>query len=176
MPDARDPAHRPGDDPSIRTAFMASCPGRREQDAGRPLAGVSGQNLRAALPSLRARFGPDWFPSLALEDYTLTNAWGRIEYPKLTGRSEATPAEVLAPENIEAVRARTVAAGTIRIVALGDRARRVAARVGAGAVIAGPHPSPLHVNTGYRSDREGVEARKAHRIEQWVARLEVLTP
>lgn len=166
------PAHRRGDDPRIQTAFMASCPGRRERLAGRPLAGASGRNLRAALASLRERFGPDWFPSPVLEDYTLTNAWGRVEYPELTGRSEATPAEVLAEENVAAVRARTADAGVTRIVALGDRAQRVARSVGALAVIAGPHPSLQHVNRRYRSDRASAEQRTLHRLEQWAARLE----
>lgn len=132
--------------------------------------------MRAALPSLRDRFGPDWFPSLVLDDYMLTNAWPRVEYPQLTGRREATPAEVLAPENIAAARGRTVDAGIVRIVALGDRARSVAGRVGAPAIIAGPHPSPLHVNRVNRSDRMNPAERNAHRLEQWVARLEVLAP
>lgn len=167
-----DPAHRPGDDPRIRTAFMASCPGRLEQQAGRPLAGASGRKLRAALTGLRARFGHDWFPSLVLEDYTLTNAWDRVEYPELTGRSEATPGEVLAEENVAAARARIVEAGATRIVALGDRARGVARRVGALAVIAGPHPSLVHINRRYRSDRASAEARALHRLEQWAAQLD----
>ncbi len=170
------PAHRPGDAPEVRTAFLASCPGRLEEQAGRPLAGQSGRNLRAALPSLRAQFGPEWFPSLVLDDYTLTNAWDRVEYPALTGRSEATSAEVLAPENIAAVRARTVDAGLVRIVALGARARTVAQRIGAPEILAGPHPSPLHVNTRYKSDRADAEARSLHRLEQWAARLDEERP
>jgi uracil-DNA glycosylase len=151
---------------------MASCPGRLEQRAGRPLAGASGRNLRAALASLRERFGPVWFPSLVLEDYTLTNAWDRVEYPELTGRSEATPAEVLAEENVAAARARIERAGATRIVALGDRARGVARRVGVLAVIAGPHPSPLLVNTRYYSGRASAKARTLHRLEQWAAQLD----
>jgi uracil-DNA glycosylase len=164
-------AHRQGDDPTIRTAFMASCPGRHEEAAGRPLAGRSGENLRAALEALRNRFGDAWFPSSRLEDYTLTNAWERVEYPALTGRSEATAAEVLAADNVALVRARTVDAGLTHIVALGERARQMAARLGATAVIAGPHPSPRHINMSYPSERPTTSERNLHRLEQWAARI-----
>lgn len=172
MPDAADPAHRHGDDPEIRTAFLASCPGRLEARAGRPLAGASGRTLRAALGGLRARFGAEWFPSLILEDYTLTNAWDRVEYLALTGRREATAVEVLAAENIAAVRARLAAAGVVRIVALGECARDVTLHLGVPSVIAGLHPSPLVINTRFHSVRAGAEARTLHRLEQWVAEFQ----
>lgn len=167
------PAHRQGDDPAIRTAFMASCPGRHEEAAGRPLAGRSGENLRMGLQALRERFGDEWFPSSRLEDYTLTNAWHRVEYPALTGRTEATQAEVLAPDNVALVRAHTLDAGLTRLVTLGERARQLAMRLGAAATIAGPHPSPRHINMGYRSDRPSAAERHRDRLEQWVARMKM---
>ncbi len=164
------PAHRGGDDGRIATVFMASCPGAKEQAAGRPLAGASGRNLEAALPHLQSRFGADLFPSLRLDDYTLTNAWPRIEHPAATGRSEATAAEVMAPDNLAAAARRI--GDPFCLVALGERAAVLGRALRPRRLVSGRHPSPLSLNIRFRSERATPALRTDDRLSQWVAAME----
>lgn len=78
-------------------AFVLSCPGRHEEMAGYPAAKVTGKNLNRLL----ALLGPHLeLQSLDRADITITNAWDKIEYEKLTCRSEATDAEVKQSDNL----------------------------------------------------------------------------
>ena len=168
-------SHRSGDDVAITLAIMASCPGRFEEQQFRPLAMVSGRNVRNALPMLQIRFGIQLFPSLVLEDYTLTNAWPNIEYPALTGRTEATEAEVLDPANLNRIRALTLNQGVTRFLALGKRAAAAVYAIGPVYHIRGPHPSNQCLNRKFVSNNALLDGRKSDRMQQWVNIL-VVTP
>lgn len=79
-------------------AFVLSCPGRHEETAGHPAAGVTGRNLNQLIEFLRSdtRLG-----DLSRSHITITNAWPTIEYKKRTGRSEARDSEILSSANME---------------------------------------------------------------------------
>jgi hypothetical protein len=78
-------------------AFVLSCPGRLEERARHPAAGVTGKNLNRLLAMLGPRLD---LKSFERADVTITNAWDGIEYPKKTRRSEATDAEVKQADNL----------------------------------------------------------------------------
>lgn len=78
-------------------AFVLSCPGRLEERARHPAAGVTGNNLNRLLAMLGPRLD---LQSLERADVTITNAWDLIEYRKKTCRSEATDAEVKQTDNL----------------------------------------------------------------------------
>lgn len=78
-------------------AFVLSCPGRYEEQAGHPAAGNTGKNLERLVRHLGPRIG---LPDLARTHVTITNAWDGIEYKGKTGRSEASDEEVKRACNI----------------------------------------------------------------------------
>lgn len=80
-----------------KVAFVLSCPGRHEEQAKHPAAGVTGSNLNRLLAMLGQRL--DLQP-LERAHVTITNAWDRIEYRQKTSRSEATDAEVTQTNNL----------------------------------------------------------------------------
>jgi hypothetical protein len=86
--------------PGARTGFVFICPGRFEAQRGYPCAAGTGANLARVLVELN-RLDPHRFASVQRADYVVTNAWPRVEYPDLTGRSVPTVAEVLQPDNLE---------------------------------------------------------------------------
>jgi hypothetical protein len=100
-------------------AFVFSCPGRHEQEAKRPAARVTGTNLSRLLTILAKRLDRT---DLDRDSITIANAWDRVEYRELTGRSEATPAEVRTVENINRLQ-NELAHVTEFIVFCGDNAR-----------------------------------------------------
>lgn len=105
-------------------AFVFSTPGARELAAGRPVAGVTGENLDFGLHELHA-LDPRRFPSTDRYDYRITNAHTEPLAASLGHRaSEATPAQILAPDNL----ARVVAelAGCAIVVLCGQRAQLLA--------------------------------------------------
>lgn len=83
---------------NTNVAFVFSCPGRREEAAGRPAAGQTGRNLATLIEALHQR-GRTEIPRR--EEATVTNAWDRVEYKEKTGRTEASDAEVAQPANLE---------------------------------------------------------------------------
>ena len=78
-------------------AFVFSCPGRYEQIAGHPAAKVTGTNLSKLLAKLNTSLNRK---DLSKREITITNSWNKVEYEKLTGRSEATDREILDSINI----------------------------------------------------------------------------
>jgi len=78
-------------------AFVFSCPGRYEQIAGHPAAKVTGTNLSKLLTKLNTSLNRN---DLSKREITITNAWNKVEYEKLTGRSEAKDSEILGSINI----------------------------------------------------------------------------
>ena len=107
-------------------AFVFSCPGQKEQQRGRPAAGPTGKNLKEVLCVMRG-YSYDDTENLECGDWTreniwITNAWSRVEYEGLTGRSEATIPEILETENISRL---AIELGVIEnvIVCCGDKAQ-----------------------------------------------------
>ncbi len=112
------PHHQPS--PGATLGFVFICPGRHEAARGYPCAAGTGANLARALAQLHAD-SPALFPSACRSKYVVTNAWDRVEYPALTGRSVPAVDEVLAPANLERLAAEL--AGLRRVVACGAQAQ-----------------------------------------------------
>jgi hypothetical protein len=130
------------------TGFVFICPGRFEAARGYPCAAGTGANLARALAELSAA-APELFPSASREKYVVTNAWDRVEYPALTGRSVPTEAEVLQPGNLS--RLRDEIAQLAVVVACGAQAHAALQQLcAAGALVArvayGRHLSQRAVN------------------------------
>ena len=132
------------------TAFVFSCPGQKEELLGHPCAGATGRNLDAALPKLHA-VAPQFFASTSRAAYVLTNSWSQIEYPAKTGRSEATAAEILSPDNLDRLEGELVGVTTILIC--GQKAKHAVlelqaqGRLSSAKVAIVMHLSPLAVNS-----------------------------
>ena len=154
-------AYRRGD-ADFRTAFVLSAPGRREYEEQRPAAGQTGITMNMALPTFH-QTEPSIFPSSALDDYTIVNAWDRVKYRALTTRTEATDKEILDADNI--CRVARLLRDTDVVVALGAKAQLVVCRAwSTGTLFTGDHPSLQRLNTTYRSDAGTPFAR---RTSQW---------
>lgn len=85
-------------------AFMFACPGQKEQEAGRVVAGNTGKNLNLLLSLLSHSSNihiSGLFPSTDRYDYLITNASNFIHYPALDGSSLPTKKEYMKEENIE---------------------------------------------------------------------------
>ena len=134
------------------TAFVFSCPGQKEELLGHPCAGATGRNLDAALPKLHA-LAPKLFSSSSRAVYVLTNSWSQIEYPAKTGRSEATAAEILSPDNLN--RLERELEGITTILICGQKAKHAVLALQAQGRLAKTktkvaivmHLSPLAVNS-----------------------------
>lgn len=84
--------------------FVFACPGRKEQIAGKVVAGSTGNNLNLLLASLSCssnKFIASLFPSSNRYDYFITNASDIVHYPALDGRSLPAKKEYMNLENIE---------------------------------------------------------------------------
>ena len=163
------PAFRKGDRDDITVVIVLSCPGQAEEKAGRPAAKQTGKNLQCAVEILNERF-PSRFPSKRLDDYTIANSVEDIHYKELTGRTEATDAEILKEDNIERIKGILQQAHTV--IALGAKAGLAVSAAGyCGALISGGHPSMTKVNTTYKSNKPTSQERHKDRICQWVADL-----
>ncbi|TSE23425.1 hypothetical protein Tsedi_02206 [Tepidimonas sediminis] len=140
------PHHQPC--PGAATGFVFICPGRFEAQRGYPCAAGTGANLARVLVELHRR-DPRRFASPHRADYVVTNAWARVEYPALTGRSVPTVEEVLAPDNLARLAAEL--AGLRWVVACGAqahaavRALRAAGRL-AAAIACERHLSQRSIN------------------------------
>ncbi|MXW92373.1 MAG: hypothetical protein F4114_09050 [Rhodospirillaceae bacterium] len=158
------PAFRLGN-AQLRTAFVLSAPGKAECKAQRPAAGQTGITLTSALSTFHGA-EPGIFPSLCLDDYTLVNAWDKVEYKARTGRTEATNAEILGVANI--CRLAQCFQYMDAIVALGDKAQlAVDTAWPAGTIFTGDHPSLQRLNRAYRSCANAPSKRRIGRTRQW---------
>ncbi|MDM7456397.1 MAG: hypothetical protein P3W97_003865 [Tepidimonas sp.] len=159
--------------PGAATGFVFICPGRFEAQRGYPCAAGTGANLARALIELHRR-DPVRFSSPHRADYVVTNAWPRVEYPALTGRSVPTSEEVLDQDNLHRLAAEL---GGLRwVVACGAQAHAaVRALRDAGWLAADiaceRHLSQRSINT------LRVGADTASRIAHWCAAvLEQFSP
>ena len=158
------PAFRLGD-AQLGTAFVLSAPGRAECIAQRPAAGQTGITLTSALSAFHCA-EPCIFPSLRLDDYTLVNAWGNVEYKALTKRTEATDAEILGAANI--CRLAQSLQHMDAVVALGDKAQLAVDKAWpSGTIFTGAHPSLQRLNRAYVSCAKTPCRRRIDRTFQW---------
>jgi uracil-DNA glycosylase len=84
-----------------RVLLVGACPGRDEEELGRPFVGNAGGNLTVMLQRLHHCF-PYIFPSELLDDYSLINAHSLPRYrgrDGFDGRTQPRKREVLANEN-----------------------------------------------------------------------------
>lgn len=84
-------------------AFVFSVPGSRENSAGRPVSGATGENLSFALDHLHSEL-PAVFSSTDRYAYRITNAYSKPIAKSLgDASSQASDRQVQAPENIARV-------------------------------------------------------------------------
>jgi hypothetical protein len=102
-----------------KLAIVFSCPGRFEEIAGHPAARTTGRNLEMLLSLLSKELNRT---DLERSNVTITNAWPNVEYKEKTGRSEATLAEITAPENLKRLR-EELDQVTELVIFCGERAR-----------------------------------------------------
>jgi len=153
----------------MRTGLMLSVAGRAEQAANQPAAAQTGRTLNAALRHLHKQ-APDIFPSEDLRDYRIVNAHGGVHHKALTGRTEATRAELLDPGNLK--RVDRSLRGLDTVVALGDMPDLTVRASGfQGRVLSGGHPSLQHINRRYTSERTTPGERAEDRRAQWAKHL-----
>jgi hypothetical protein len=87
----------------LPVAFVFSVPGSYEKSAGRPVAGVTGENLSFALEHLHSEL-PAVFSSTDRYAYRITNAYSKPIAKSLgDASSQASDLQVQAPENIARV-------------------------------------------------------------------------
>lgn len=71
-------------------AFMFACPGQKEQQAGKVVAGITGKNLNMLLEILSKSENEtirELFPSTDRYDYLITNSSDKIHYPAFDSTS-----------------------------------------------------------------------------------------
>ena len=84
-------------------AFMFACPGQKEEEAGRVVAGATGKNLDRLLSILSRSEKEEirnLFPSSDRYDYLITNSSNIIHYPALDSRSLPSKMEYSKEENM----------------------------------------------------------------------------
>lgn len=136
--------------------LVGACPGREEEENGRPFAGQAGENLGVMLQRLRA-LRPEVFRSSRLDDYSLINAHslpryrGRAGYD---GRTQPRKREVLALENRERFVGQVLQVQPTMVVYLGRAAwfahEVITASVQEIQAFRTGHPSTLAWNTRRR--------------------------
>ena len=82
-------------------ALIFSCPGNKEEVAGKPISGQTGENFEIVLQSLKDIKIQTFLPYEKRYDFTITNAWTGIQSMSATKRTEATKKQITAPENIQ---------------------------------------------------------------------------
>src|SRR5215475_4538057 len=89
---------------NLATGFLFSAPGAREWSEGRPVAGVTGENLDFALAHLHEK-RPDLFPSARRYSYRITNAFSRpLAKSRGDRSSEAKLSQVIEVGNVARVK------------------------------------------------------------------------
>jgi uracil-DNA glycosylase len=108
-----------------KVAVVFSCPGRREELAGCPAAGITGKNLDTLLSLLAEALHRS---DLSRENITITNVWPTVEYRARTGRSQATGKEACAPGNLQRLQGE-LSEITDLVIFCGERAREAARKL-----------------------------------------------
>lgn len=143
-------------------AFVFSCPGQKEELAGRVCAGKTGENLEILIRYLHEK-RPEIFPSPLRGSYTITNASDRVHYMALTKDTEASYAEIAESANIE--RLSNELHGCSVVVCMGDRAAYAVNRTcGSARVLRGEHLGHQNLNRNYQVDGETASDRNKQRV------------
>lgn len=148
---------------AIDTVIVLSAPGRHEEDAETPASGQTGKTLNGLLEALNLR-DPISFPSADKDDYRIVNATETVHFMERTGRTEATTAELEAPQNLERLRA--ALRDKSIVVALGDKAQSTLKAAGIAVTFTGPHLSLQRINRFYKSQATTRPARVEDRLGQ----------
>jgi hypothetical protein len=88
--------YQKGIDTQVSCVF--SCPGRHEKIANYPAAMATGTNLKNLFELLNQHLQTSIF---IRELVTITNSWAKVEYKKLTNRTEANDNEILEEGNLK---------------------------------------------------------------------------
>lgn len=143
-------------------AFVFSCPGQKEELAGKVCAGKTGENLEILIRYLHEK-RPEIFPSPLRGSYTITNASDRVHYMALTKDTEASYPEIAEPANIE--RLSSELQGCSVVVCMGDRADYAVRRTSVGArILRGEHLGHQNLNRNYQVDGETASDRNKQRV------------
>ena len=86
----------------IPVAFVFSVPGKKEQDANRPISGATGVNLSYALEVLNEQ-APELFKSQDRYCYRITNAYSKPTYRSKDKITEQGFKEITAEDNVKRV-------------------------------------------------------------------------
>lgn len=91
----------------VKTVFVFSCPGREEEEKGRPVSGATGKNFRKFLKLCKS-VNSVVFPhednligNELMYSYPITNAHDKVYFNKKNGRSEAKDSEIKDSKNIK---------------------------------------------------------------------------
>jgi uracil-DNA glycosylase len=131
-------------------AFVFSAPGSRELKEGKPVAGVTGENLAFALQTLHSAKS-EIFPSIDRYAYRITNS-STDPLAKSLGSptTQAAPSKIIGPANVDRV-VRELA-GCRVVILCGDRAQLLSGAVQAGGrtVVDACHTGNQALNGKYK--------------------------
>lgn len=157
---------------NLPVAFVFSAPGARELEEGRPVAGVTGENLAFALELLHSEM-PKMFPSIDRYEYRITNA-SAVPLAKRLGSptTQATPSEIIERANVDRVVLEL--AGCNVVVLCGRRAQLLsgAAHAVGRTVVDASHTGNQALNGRYRDigmspTHSSSAARRRARARLW---------
>ncbi|MDA1987121.1 uracil-DNA glycosylase family protein [Bacillus anthracis] len=137
--------------------IVFSCPGRKEEEANKPAAGKTGENLKYILTDLNKFSELDWQRG----HITITNSWDQIEYngKNKRKRSEASEKEILMDANLN--RLYEEIKHTRRfIICFGDNAIKAVKKLESGLqakIIETHHLSLRKLNRSINKDIHGKE-------------------
>lgn len=129
-------------------AFMFACPGQKEEQAGRVVAGSTGKNLDRLLellsksPNEQIR---DLFPSSNRYDYLITNSSNIIHYPALDGKSLPSKTEYMREENVE--RLCEELKNARYVIAFGNQAKDASSAVKTAYREKNAHQAPIFITS-----------------------------
>jgi len=164
-------------DANHRVLLVGACPGREEEENGRPFAGQAGQNLSVMLQRLHVLL-PNIFASERLDDYSLINAHSLPRYrgrDGYDGRTQPLKREVLAAENQVRFRAQVEHLQPIAIVYLGKAAEFSHEIVQATGIEVQVYRTGHPSTTAWNTRPEYVGMARGEKIRQWAeSKLEEL--
>jgi uracil-DNA glycosylase len=127
--------------------LIGACPGKAEEENGRPFIGDAGENLQIMIESLHER-DPGLFPTGNRDDYTMLNAHDLPRYASRNGydgNSEPSQVEVIAPDNQDRILAKFRQVAPSVILYLGNTAEFT------HPVVQRYMPAPVVFRTGHPS-------------------------
>jgi hypothetical protein len=120
-----------------KTGFVLSTPGKDEENAGRPAAGATGENMNAILSHLN-KWNPIIFPSADRYQYLITNASAKIMYAgKGDGKTQDQDCNIIATANIQRLNKQLARCEVI--ILCGDKAHLIEQHMIGKIVVKTPH-------------------------------------